>query len=71
MFIAQYLALQQYKHFESCECPFRTHTVNQQILADIKFGVSQNKVIWQLLNMASPRLCSVRSTSLVFVGDDK
>ena len=28
--------------------------VNQQILAAIKFGVSQNKVIWQLLNLASP-----------------
>ena len=37
-------------------------TVNQQILAAIKFGVSQNKVIWQLLNLASARLCSVRST---------
>ena len=36
-------------------------TVNQQILAAIKFGVSQNKVIWQLLNLASPRLCSARS----------
>ena len=39
-------------------------TVNQQILVAIKFGVSQNKVIWRLLNLASPRLCSVRSTSL-------
>ena len=29
-------------------------TVNQQILAAIKFGVSQNKVIWRLLNLASP-----------------
>ena len=38
------------------------HTVNQQILEAIKFGVSQNKVIWQLLKLASPRLCSVRST---------
>ena len=38
------------------------NTVNQQILAAIKFGVSQNKVIWRLLNLASPRLCSVRST---------
>ena len=28
-------------------------TVNQQILAAIKFGVSQNKVIWQLLNLAA------------------
>ena len=26
-------------------------TVNQQILAAIKFGVSQNKVIWRLLNL--------------------
>ena len=37
-------------------------TVNQQILAAIKLGVSQNKVIWRLLNLASPSLCSVRST---------
>ena len=29
-------------------------TVNQQILAAIKFGVSQNKVIWRLLNLGSP-----------------
>ena len=28
-------------------------TVNQQIFAAIKFGVSQNKVIWRLLNLAS------------------
>ena len=28
------------------------NTVNQQILAAIKFGISQNKVIWRL-----PRLC--------------
>ena len=38
-----------------------TSTVNQQILAAIKFGVSQNKVIWRLLNLAS-RLCSARLT---------
>ena len=31
-----------------------SNTVNQQILAAIKFGVSQNKVIWLLLNLASP-----------------
>ena len=37
-------------------------TVNQQILEAIKFGVSQNKLIWRLLNLASPRLCSERST---------
>ena len=37
-------------------------TVNPQILTAIKFGVSQSKVIWRLLNLASPRLCSVRST---------
>ena len=43
-------------------CVISSHTVNQQILAAIKFGVSQNKVIWRLLNLASPRLCSVRST---------
>ena len=40
---------------------FSLGTVNQQILAAIKFDVSQNKVIWRLLNLASPRLCSVRS----------
>ena len=41
------------------------------ILAAIKFGVSQNKVIWRLLNLASPRLCSVRSTSFTYVGGYK
>ena len=42
-------------------------TVNQQILAAIKFGVSQYKVIWQLLNLASlgGRLGSVRSTYML------
>ena len=31
-------------------------TVNQQILAAIKFGVSQNKVIWRLIEVGvSPR----------------
>ena len=40
------------------------HTVNQQILAAIKFGVSQNKVIWRL--PAAP-LCSVRSTYILVV----
>ena len=37
-------------------------TVNQQILAAIKLGVFQNKMIWRLLNLASPRgpSCSVR-----------
>ena len=50
---------------------FDVRAVNQQILAAIKFGVSQNKVIWQLLNLASPRLYSVRSTSLAYVGSDK
>ena len=31
-------------------------TVNQQILAAIKFGVSQNKVIWRLIKVGvSPR----------------
>ena len=46
-------------------------TVNQQILAAIKFGVSQNKVIWQLLNLGSPHLCSVQSKSFTYVGGDK
>ena len=38
------------------------YTVNQQILAAIKFDVSQNKVIWWLLNLASPRLCTIDVT---------
>ena len=33
------------KHFEPDQQDNKTHTVNQQILAAIKFGVSQNKVI--------------------------
>ena len=37
-------------------------TINQQILAAIKFGVSQNKVIWQLLNLASLRGPSIQCT---------
>ena len=41
----------------SCNTCNKLITVNQQILAAIKFGVSQNKVIWRLLNLASPRLC--------------
>ena len=47
------------------------HTVNQQILAAIKFGVSQNKVIWRLLNLASPRGQSMQCTIDVYVGGDK
>ena len=43
-------------------------TVNQQILAAIKFGVSQNKVIWRLLNLASPRGLSMQCTIDVYVG---
>ena len=46
-------------------------TVNQQILAAIKFGVSQNKVIWQLLNLASPCSPSLQCTIDVYVGGDK
>ena len=38
---------------------FYEHTVNQQILAAIKFGVSQNKLIWRLLNLASTRTIDV------------
>ena len=34
----------------------------------ITFGVSQNKVFWRLLNLASPCLCSVQSTSITYVG---
>ena len=40
----------------------RPYTVNQQILAAVKFGVSQNKVIWCL---PAARLCSVRSTYIL------
>ena len=55
--------------YSACTCSINliiyiesANTVNQQILVAIKFGVSQNKVVWQLLNLASPRLFSVRST---------
>ena len=48
-----------------------TNTVNQQILAAIKFGVSQNKVIWRLLNLASPLGPSLQCTIDVYVGGDK
>ena len=44
---------------ERCIFFYLLHTVNQQILAAIKFGVSQNKVIRRLSNLASPCLCSV------------
>ena len=47
------------------------YTVNQQILAAIKFGVSQNKVIWRVLNLASPRRPSMQCTIDVYVGGDK
>ena len=50
---------------------FQTVTVNQQILAAIKFGVSQNKVIWRLLNLVSPRGMSMQCTIDVYVGGDK
>ena len=46
-------------------------TVNQQILAAIKFDVSQNKVIWRLLNLASPRGPCMQCTIDVYVGGDK
>ena len=45
-------------------------TVNQQILPAIKFGVSQNKVIW-LLNLASSRSPFMQCTIDVYVGGDK
>ena len=51
--------------------PQAIFTVNQQILAAIKFGVSQNKVIWRLLNLASPRGPSMQCTIDVYVGRDK
>ena len=47
------------------------NNVNQQILAAIKFGVSQNKVIWRLLNLASPRGPSMQCTIDIYVGGDK
>ena len=49
----------------------KTNTVNQLILAAIKFGVSQNKVIWRLLNLASPCGPSMQCTIDVYVGSDK
>ena len=36
-----------------------------------KFGVSQNKVIWRLLNLASPRGPSMQYTIYVYVDSDK
>ena len=51
--------------------PFVMTTVNQQILAAIKFGISQNIVIWRLLNLASPRGPSLQCTIDVYVGGDK
>ena len=47
------------------------NTVNQQILAAVKFGVSQNKVIWRLLNLASPRGPSMQCMIDVYVGGGK
>ena len=58
----------------NCACAFELYfvnTVNQQILAAIKFGVSQNKVIWRLLNLASPRGPSMQCTIDVYFGGDK
>ena len=52
-------------------CLVLQHTVNQQILAAIKFGVSQNKVIWRLLNLASPGGPSMQCTIDVYIGGDK
>ena len=49
---------------------FGCNTVNQQILAAIKFGVSQNKVIWRLLNLASPRSPSMQCTIDVYFGSE-
>ena len=45
--------------------------VNQQILAAIEFGVSQNKVIWQLLNLTSPRGPSMQCTIDLYVGGNR
>ena len=42
-------------------------TVNQQILAAIKFGVSQIKVIWRLLNLASLHGPSMKCTIDVYM----
>ena len=52
-------------------CVDQTVTVNQQILMAIKFGVSQNKVIWRLLNLASPNGPSMQCTIAVYIGGDK
>ena len=52
--------------------PLSTDTVNQQILAAVKFGISQNKVIWRLLNLAYPRGGPSMQCSIdVYVGGDK
>ena len=47
------------------------HTVNQQILVAIKFGVSQDKGIWRLLNLASPRGPSMQFTIDVYICGNK
>ena len=47
---------QAYNVWQNYEPELDRPTVNQKILAAIKFGVSQNKVIWRLLNWTSPRL---------------
>ena len=50
---------------------FGCNTVNQQILAAIKFGISQNKlVIWRLLNLASPSGPSMQCTIDVYFGSE-
>ena len=46
------------------------YTVNQ-ILVAIKFGASQNKVIWRPLNLASPRGPSMQCTIDIYIGSDK
>ena len=50
---------------------FAAATVNQQILAAITFDISQKKMIWRLLNLASPHGPSMQCMIDVYVGGDK
>ena len=54
-----------------CVFEWEGGTVNQQILAAIKFGISQNKVLWWLLKLASLRGPSMQCTIDVYVGGNK
>ena len=52
--VIRWLIIGENKLLNKGHMHFGCNTVNQQILAAIKFGVSQNKVIWRLLNLAFP-----------------